>query len=75
MRVYNPITSHFSSKPNNAPLYNIIEDPMSTSSDLSYFIQSVDMIAHLLYRKEYPKGSMLMSGKIELLPERKVNIK
>ena len=62
MRVYNPITSHYNSKPNNALIDNIIEDPMSTSSDLSYFIQSVDVIAHLLYRKEYPKGSLKKYG-------------
>jgi hypothetical protein len=37
---------------------NILEDPFSRSSHHSYFIQTTDVISHLLYRKEYPKGSL-----------------
>lgn len=41
---------------------NIIEDTFSKSSHHSYFIQTADVIAHLLYRKEYPKGSLKKFG-------------
>jgi len=43
-------------------LNNIIEDTFSKSSHHSYFIQTADVIAHLLYRKEYPKGSLKKFG-------------
>ena len=62
MRVYNPIPSHYNNGPYNAPINHILEDPFSRNSDQSYFIQSVDVIAHLLYRKEYPKGSFKKYG-------------
>lgn len=58
MRVYNPIASHFSTPYYNAPADSIIEDIFSRSSNHSYLIQTVDVIAHLLYRKEFPKGSL-----------------
>ena len=58
MRVYNPLPSHYSNNSYNSPIDNIIEDPFSRNSNQSYFIQTVDVIAHLLYRKEYPKGSL-----------------
>lgn len=58
MRIYNPTPSHFSESSYNAPADNIIEDAFARSSHHSYFIQSVDVVAHLLYRKEYPKGSL-----------------
>jgi len=58
MRKYNPVASHFTDAPYNAPSDSIIEDIFSRSSHHSYFIQSVDIIAHLLYRREYPKGSL-----------------
>jgi len=57
MRVYNPTPSHFSGS-YNAPTDSIIEDIFMRSSHHSYFIQTVDVISHLLYRKEYPKGSL-----------------
>ena len=57
MRVYNPTPSHFG-KSYNSATDNIIEDTFSRSSHHSYFIQSVDVIVHSLYRKEYPKGSL-----------------
>ncbi len=61
MRIYNPTPSHFS-EPYNAPIDNVIEDTFSRSSYHSYFLQSVDLVAHLLYRKEYPKGSLKKFG-------------
>lgn len=61
MRVYNPIPSHFSGT-YNAPISNIIEDTFSRQSHHSYFLQSVDLVAHCLYRKEYPKGSLKKFG-------------
>jgi len=58
MRVYNPLSSHYSSRGfYNAPVRTIIEDPVFRQSQHSYFVQLADMIAHSLYRKLYPKGS------------------
>lgn len=62
MRIYNPMPSHFSEATYNATIDNIIEDIMMLSSNHSYFIQTVDVVAHLLYRKEYPKGSLKKYG-------------
>jgi hypothetical protein len=62
LRIYNPIPSHFSEGSYNAPINNILEDPFSRNSNQSYFIQTVDVIAHLLYRKEFPKGSLKKFG-------------
>lgn len=62
MRIYNPVTSHYSSASYNAPTDSIIEDLFQRSSHNSYFIQTADVIAHLLYRKEYPKGSLKKYG-------------
>lgn len=61
MRVYNPVPSYFSSS-HQAPTDSIIEDLFQRSSQHSYFIQTVDVISHLLYRKEYPKGSLKKYG-------------
>lgn len=61
MRVYNPIPSHFGAS-YNAPTDSIIEDLFQRNSQHSYFIQTVDVIAHVLYRKEYPKGSLKKFG-------------
>jgi Protein of unknown function (DUF3800) len=57
MRIYNPVPSRYS-EPRNIPTNNIIEDVILRDSGNSYFIQSIDTIVHLLYRKEYPKGSL-----------------
>lgn len=65
MRVYNPIKSRFQGY-YNAPADNIIEDVFYRGSHNSYFIQTVDTIAHILYRKEYPKGSLRKYG-LEIL--------
>ncbi len=65
MKVYNPVPSHFG-KAYNAPTDNVLEDLLQRSSHHSYFIQTVDVIAHILYRKEHPKGSLKKYG-LELL--------
>jgi hypothetical protein len=57
MRVYNPMPSKYGGF-YQALTNNIIEDVFSRDSKHSYFIQAVDVIAHCLYRKEYPKGSL-----------------
>jgi hypothetical protein len=62
MRIYNPIPSHYQEAFYNAPIDNIIEDTFSRASHHSYFLQSVDVIAHILYRKEFPKGSLKKYG-------------
>lgn len=62
MRIYNPTPSHFTEGSYNAPINNILEDPFSRNSNQSYFIQTVDVIAQLLYRKEFPKGSLKKYG-------------
>jgi len=46
----------------NTPIDSILEDTFSRSSHHSYFLQSVDVIAHTLYRMEYPKGSLKKFG-------------
>jgi len=61
MRIYNPVKSHYSGF-YNAPADSIIEDVFFRNSLNSYFIQSVDIIAHILYRREYPKGSLRKRG-------------
>lgn len=61
LRIYNPVPSHYTGT-YNAPTDSILEDVFSRASHQSYFIQSVDVIAHLLYRKEYPKGSLKKHG-------------
>ena len=61
MRLYNPTPSHYTGT-YNAPIDSIIEDIFSRSSHHSYFLQSVDVVAHTLYRMEYPKGSLKKFG-------------
>ena len=58
MRVYNPIPSKFGSGTFQDLTDTIIEDVFSRDSKHSYFIQAADVVAHCLYRKEYPKGSL-----------------
>lgn len=58
MRVYNPVASKFNSASRNLPTDSVIEDVFQRSSTDSYFIQVVDVIAHTLYRKEFPKTSL-----------------
>jgi hypothetical protein len=59
MRILNSYNSQF---PKETLTYNIIEDLFQRSSQHSYFIQSVDIIAHALYRMEFPKGSLKKFG-------------
>lgn len=61
MRVYNPTPSHYTGT-YNAPTDNIVEDVFMRSSQHSLFVQAVDCIAHCLYRREYPKGSLKKFG-------------
>ncbi len=61
MRVYNPTPSHYTGV-YNVPTDNIVEDVFMRSSQHSLFIQAVDCIAHCLYRREYPKGSLRKFG-------------
>lgn len=58
MRIYNPILRKEQGKSLNRPTDNIIEDLFERNSKDSYFIQTVDVLAHLLYRKEIVKGSL-----------------
>jgi hypothetical protein len=58
MRIYNPIPSKYNTGSFNAPTDSILEDLFQRNSHHSYFIQTADVIAHLLYRREYPKGSL-----------------
>lgn len=68
MRVYNPVPSKFEGA-YNAPTDNILEDLFQRGSHHSYFIQSADVVAHLLYRHECPKGSLKKFGLEKLFPK------
>lgn len=57
MRVFNPVPSKYKGS-YQAITDNIVEDPFLRNSKHSYMIQVADAIAHSLYRKEYPKGSL-----------------
>ena len=61
MRVYNYVPSKFSGY-YNPVISNIVEDIFFRQSKHSFVIQVVDAIAHSLYRKEYPKGSLKKFG-------------
>jgi hypothetical protein len=61
MRVYNPVPSKYSGY-YNPVVTNIVEDIFFRQSKHSFIIQVVDAIAHSLYRKEYPKGSLKKYG-------------
>ncbi len=58
MRVYNPILRKEQGEAINHPTDNILEDLFERNSRDSYFIQTVDVLAHLLYRREIVKGSL-----------------
>ncbi len=61
MRIYNPIKSDYGGY-YQAPIEKIVEDVFSRDSEHSYFIQTVDVITQILYRREYPKGSLKKHG-------------
>lgn len=62
MRISNSVKSPFGPDSFNAITDNIIEDIFQRSSHHSFFIQTVDIITQLLYRMEYPKGSLRKFG-------------
>lgn len=70
MRIYNPVPSYYG-KSRNLPTTNIVEDLFQRNSKDSYFIQAVDVVCHLLYRKEYPKGSLKKYGVDKLFDKMK----
>lgn len=57
IRVYNPSQSA-SGGLHDAPVTNIVEDLFQRASHHSFFIQTVDIVSHCLYRQEFPKGSL-----------------
>jgi hypothetical protein len=61
LHVYNPTPSHTGGY-YNYPLVQVLEDPFHRDSRNSYFTQIADVVAHLLYRREYPKGSLRKFG-------------
>lgn len=64
MRYYNPITNQPQYGPGyrDKPIQYIIEDPSFRSSDQSYFVQSVDLVAFLLYQFVKPNTYMRKKG-------------
>jgi len=44
------------------PIEMILEDPFLRDSKHSYLVQMADVVSHLLYRQEYPKGSLKKYG-------------
>ncbi|MFY8000290.1 MAG: DUF3800 domain-containing protein [Candidatus Kapaibacteriota bacterium] len=62
MRIYNPAPSKLNAGIYQTPIDNIIEDIFERNSKHSFFIQAADIIAHSLYRYEYPKGSLKKWG-------------
>jgi len=62
MRVYNPVPSRITPPSHNVPIDNVLEDVFGRESHHSYFIQTVDVIAYTLFRKEFIKGSLKKYG-------------
>ncbi len=65
MRKYNPIphdTSMYAGGYRNIPLDMIIEDAWTKNSEHSYFIQTADVMAYLLYQYIYPNTYMRKTG-------------
>lgn len=58
MRVFNMVPSRYGGKSRNLPTTRIIEDVVPRDSRHSYFVQAADAVAHVLYRKEYPRGAL-----------------
>src|SRR5680860_27217 len=57
LRRYNPIPNRWGQGFENVPISRLVEDPIFIRSDVSYFIQLVDMIAYAVLRKEQPHPS------------------
>ncbi|MCL5037130.1 MAG: DUF3800 domain-containing protein [Chloroflexi bacterium] len=64
MRKYNPIPNmrSFGAGYRNIPINYIIEDPFFRNSEHSYFIQSVDLAAYLLFQFIKPNNFMRKKG-------------
>ncbi len=62
MRKYNLLPSCYDNLNSEFPIINVIEDVFMRSSDSSYFIQTIDVVAYSLYRKEYKKGALRKYG-------------
>lgn len=58
MRAFNPVSNQQSSGYRNLQIRTIIEDPSYRDSSHSYFIQSVDVTAFLLYQHLAPSAYM-----------------
>lgn len=58
LRAYNPIPNRGGGGYRNLPMMRMIEDPNFRDSEHSYFIQSVDLAAFLLYQRLAPNGYM-----------------
>lgn len=56
-RMYNPTPSLFGGV-YNPKIDLILEDIIHRKSYLSYFVQTADVVSHLLYRKEFPKTAL-----------------
>jgi hypothetical protein len=64
MRHYNPVTNQaqYGAGSRNLQIRTIIEDPYIKDSAESYFIQSADLIAYLLYQKLSPNAYIILIG-------------
>ncbi len=64
MRRYNPISNqpHYGAGYRDRPIRAIVEDPMLLNSAHSYFIQSADVAAYLLYQSLQPNKYMQRGG-------------
>jgi hypothetical protein len=58
LRAYNPIPNQGGGGYRNLPMVQIIEDPVFKDSEHSYFVQSADLAAFLLYQELAPNGYM-----------------
>jgi hypothetical protein len=56
MRAFNPVPNQQGAGYRNLLVRNVIEDPNYRDSALSYFVQSVDVAAYLLYQQEQPSA-------------------
>jgi hypothetical protein len=64
MRAFNPVPNQRDEGYRNMMVRNVIEDPNYRDSAMSYFVQSVDVVAYLLYQQEQPSAYFKkMAGK------------